>query len=232
MVYRRQGLNETAIDDLLTEKNFDPEQRGGDVLPRALGFELGFRSNVGRHLNIAAAAWSLDLEREYVYVGDGGFTELSGQSSRYGVDFEVRLGITSWLSADADINFARARFVDEPADADAIPLAPRRTSSGGLTILHPGGFEANLRYVHVDSRPANEDGSIMADGFTILSTFAAYRVGPVRVHAAIENLFDIDWNEAQFATTSRLRAEPVPVSELHFTPGSPRRLTMGLAYLF
>jgi hypothetical protein len=29
------------------------------------------------------------------------------------------------------------------------------------------------------------------------------------------------WNEAQFATESRLRNEAMPVNELHFTPGNP-----------
>ena len=35
----------------------------------------------------------MDLDREFVYVGDGGFTELSGRSRRYGLDLEGRLGI-------------------------------------------------------------------------------------------------------------------------------------------
>ncbi len=37
----------------------------------------------------------------------------------------------------------------------------------------------------------------------------------------VENLFDIEWNETQFATESRLFDEPQPVEEIHFTPGTP-----------
>ena len=37
---------------------------------------------------------------------------------------------------------------------------------------------------------------------------------------------------AQFATTSRLRGEPAAVTELNFTPGTPRALQIGLDYRF
>ncbi len=231
-VYRREGRSDEEINDLLAARHLDAAQMGVESLPRAVGFELGARSHVSRRLTVAAALWRLDLEREYVYVGDGGYTELSGQSRRHGVDIEARLGVTSWLSADVDLNLAKPTLVDEPDGANAIPLAPRRTSSGGLTILHPSGLEGSVRYVHVGSRPAIEDGSIMAEGFTMINLFGAYRIGPVRVDVAVENLLDIVWNEAQFATTSRLRTESLPVSELHFTPGNPRNVRLGLAYLF
>ena len=48
----------------------------------------------------------------------------------------------------------------------------------------------------------------------------------------IENLFDVEWNEAQFDAESRLRDEVEPVSELHFTPGNPRNVRVGMAFLF
>ena len=49
------------------------------------------------------------------------------------------------------------------------------------------------------------------------------RPGQVRLDIGlrIENLFDVAWNETQFATESRLRGEAVPVEEIHFTPGTP-----------
>jgi hypothetical protein len=54
----------------------------------------------------------------------------------------------------------------------------------------------------------------------------------VKVHLVAENLFDVAWNEAQFDTESRLPGEAAPVSELHFTPGNPRNVRVGVAYLF
>jgi len=40
------------------------------------------------------------------------------------------------------------------------------------------------------------------------------------------------WNEAQFATTSRLRNERIPLTDLNFTPGTPRTIQVGLDYRF
>ena len=47
-----------------------------------------------------------------------------------------------------------------------------------------------------------------------------------------ENIFNADWNEAQFATESRLFDEPEAVEELHFTPGTPFFLKGKIAYNF
>jgi hypothetical protein len=49
---------------------------------------------------------------------------------------------------------------------------------------------------------------------------------------AIENAFNTKWNEAQFATTSRLRNETSPVTELNFTPGTPFFIQAKLAVFF
>ena len=48
----------------------------------------------------------------------------------------------------------------------------------------------------------------------------------------IENVFDVAWNETQFATESRLMNEPESVEEIHFTPGTPFFLKGSLAYRF
>lgn len=230
--YRQDGLTEAEIDARLAAQNFDPGQRNVGTLPMAIGTELGLRTDLTKYLHVVAAAWLLDLDREYVYVGDGGFTELSGRTRRYGLDVETRATLTPWLSADADLNLSRGFFRDEPDEADSIPLAPRLTSTGGITVLHPKGYEGSLRYVHVGDRPANEAGTVTAEGFTLFNLLAAYRFGSVKVNAVLENIFDVDWNEAQFDTESRLRGEVAPVSELHFTPGNPRNVRLGVSYLF
>lgn len=66
----------------------------------------------------------------------------------------------------------------------------------------------------------------------MLNLLGSRRMGPIRVQLAIENLLNAEWNEAQFDTESRLRGEPSAVSELHFTPGSPRTLRVGVGILF
>ena len=49
--------------------------------------------------------------------------------------------------------------------------------------------------------------------------FGTWSFSRLDLVVAVDNLFNVPWNEAQFATTSRLRDEPAEVTELHFTPG-------------
>jgi outer membrane receptor protein involved in Fe transport len=229
---RRNGLSEQQIADSLTALNFDPAQRQTKTLPRAVGGELGFRTRLGERLNFGAAAWLLNLERELVYIGDEGSTELSGRTKRYGLDFEGRLKILSWLYGDGDVTVSTGKLRDEPKAANEIPLAPRVVAAGGLTVRHPSGLDGAIRLRHIGDRPANEDNSVVALGYTVLDLSASYRLGNYQFNVIMENLTDTDWNEAQFDTESRLRNEPASVSELHFTPGNPRNVRVGLSYSF
>lgn len=227
-----EGRSGAEVNAALEAANYDPGQRDAQTLPRATGGEVGARARVWERLNLGAAAWLLDLEREYVYVGDGGTTELSGRTRRVGLDLEGRLQLRSWLWADADANLSKGEARDEPADADQIPLAPTLTSTGGLTARHPSGYEGSLRYRHIGERPGNEDNSVRALGYTVVDLAAGYRLGAYRLDLHVENLLDTEWNEAQFATESRLRSETEPVEELHFTPGNPRTLRLELSRFF
>ena len=230
--FGRQGLSDAQINERLSQLNFDREQSGIRTLPRAIGAEIGTRHRLWDRLNIGIAAWWLELDEELVYVGDAGETEISGRSRRIGIDIEGRAQILSWLWIDTDVNFSRGEYVDEPVDANDIPLAPRVTSTGGLTANHPSGFGTSLRYRYIGDRPANEDGSVTAEGHTLLNLGLSYAFGPFKYFATVENLFDVAWNEAQFDTESRLVNETESVSEIHFTPGNPRNIQAGISYQF
>ncbi|MGH7527366.1 MAG: TonB-dependent receptor [Gemmatimonadales bacterium] len=201
------------------------------VLPRAIGAELG-----GRYVwsggSFAASLWGLDLQSELVYVGDEGTTEASGRTRRIGVDLEGRVRLTRWLWADADVNLSRGRLRDELEGADRIPLAPSFTLAGGLTARDLGPVEGGFRVRHIGDRSAVEDNSVVARGYTVSEVFARWRVAGLELLAAVDNLFNVEWNEAQFATTSRLQDEPAEVTELHFTPGAERSLQVGVEYEF
>jgi hypothetical protein len=85
---------------------------------------------------------------------------------------------------------------------------------------------------HIGARAADETNTVRARGYTLAEAFATWVVGRVALTTAVDNLFDATWNEAQFATTSRLRGEAAPVTELHFTPGAPRSVQIGAEYRF
>ena len=186
---------------------------------------------VSEKLFVNTALWILDLQNEFVYVGDAGIVEPSGKSRRTGVDFSGRYQITDFLYADCDLTFANPRLISEPEGAQNVPLAPRFTSIGGLSF-RKNGFSASLRYRYMANRPANEDNSIVAHGYTIADAVINYQTGNYTFSASGENLFNVQWKEAQFATESRLKNETQSVEEIHYTPGTPLFVKAGVTYSF
>lgn len=195
-------------------------QSGEEILPAAYGVDLGTVWKPFPRLWFNTALWYLYLQQEFVYVGDAGIVEPSGKTRRTGVDFGLRYQISDNFFFDSDINYTLARAIDEPEGADYIPLAPDLTAVGGI-VYQSEGFSGGLRYRYIKDRPANEDGSITALGYFLTDLNANYTFGNTTFSLIIDNLFDVEWNEAQFATESRLRGEPAPVEELHYTPGTP-----------
>lgn len=195
-------------------------RRSATTLPRAVGAEIGTRYSSAR-LTATLALWGLDLEHELVYVGDEGTTEESGATRRIGIDASARFQLLDWLWGDLDLALSRGRYKDLPTGQDYVPLAPTLASTGGLSAKLPSGLEANLRYRYLSDRPANEDNSVRARGYTVFDAGMSYTLGAYKLSLIAENLFNVDWNEAQFDTESQLRGESQPVSELHFTPGTP-----------
>ncbi len=202
------------------------------TLPRAWGAEIGVKLRAFDNWTLSVAGWRLDLQNELVYVGDEGTTELSGPTRRVGIDLEVRAQLLEWLYADADVTLSRGRFRDLPEGKNFIPLAPTFTSSAGLNVRHSSGIESSFRLRQVSSRPANETNSVRALGYAVFDAVLAYSFQNYRVQLGLENLFNTKWNETQFDTESRLRNEAAPVSELHFTPGTPFNARMKVEYSF
>lgn len=204
----------------------------GNSLPRAIGYEVGTTLLLSESTLINVAFWGLDLESELVYVGDEGIVEISGATRRLGVDFSIRNQINAWLFIDFDINYNHGRYVDLPIGRNFIPLAPTLTSTGGISCINKKGFTASLRYRSIDSRPANEDNSVQAQGYFLLDAVASYTWKKFRIGISAENLLNAEWNEAQFDTLSKLNTETTPVSELHYTPGTPFFIKTGFTASF
>ena len=202
------------------------------ILPRVFGTDLGAILKPNRSLIIKAALWHLLSEQEFVYVGDAGIIEPSGTSRRMGIDVSARYQFNKWLFGDIDMNLTKARAVGEQKGEDFIPLAPSFTSIGGLTVKGKNGFSGSIRYRFIDSRPANETNTVRAEGYMLTDVILSYRVKQFELTLSAENLLNSDWREAQFDTESRLKNEINSVSEIHFTPGSPRNIKAGLTFHF
>jgi hypothetical protein len=203
-----------------------------NALPRAVGAEVGSTFKPVPSLVVNAALWTLHLQDELVYSGDEGTTESAGPTRRYGVDVSARYQLTGRLFLDADVNYSHGRIVNAPEGENRIPLAPSFTSIGGLTLKNPNGLSASLRYRHIDSRPAQEDNAIRARGYFLLDAVANYTRPRFQLGASAENLLNVAWNEAQFATDSQLRGEATSVNELNFTPGTPFFVKLNASLFF
>ncbi|MBI3770480.1 MAG: TonB-dependent receptor [Deltaproteobacteria bacterium] len=223
-------------------------------LARSIGYEIGARTHQFDRLDAAVALWKLDLDSELVFSGDagnqetgaGGTFEPAGKTRRYGVDLEARYRLTDWLFADYDLSWAHAVFTN----GDAIPLAPTLLMNGGLTTEFSNGFSAALRIRYLDDRPAIEDRSLTARGYTLLDLIGKYRWRNVELSLAILNLTNTDWREAQFADTTCVASEvgvvpgcaakpgkqsshaQGPPNDIHFTPGNPIGVRGGVTLFF
>jgi len=189
------------------------------------------------NLNLSTALWWIDVDEEFIYAAETGVAEERGRTRRWGVDTEIRLQLLSWLWADADLNWAHGRLRD--ADEDAIPLAPRFTAAGGLIARSGSRWEGSLRYRRIDDRPATADRKLTAEGYTLFDLSCAHHAGDFRIDLAVENVLDTEWREAQFAIQSLLPDEgelalrgPGPPPEVHFAPGNPRNLRIGVSYFY
>ncbi len=202
------------------------------ILPGAYGLDLGGIFKPHRSLIINAAVWFLHLNQEFVYVGDAGIVEPSGRSRRQGIDLGMRYQPTQWLFIYSDLNLANPRSIDDAEGANYIPLAPTFTNTGGFSFHPIKSITGGLRYRHLGDRAANEDNSIVANGYTVIDFNVNYTFRKIMLGLEINNLLNTKWNETQFATESKLKNEIAPVEEIHFTPGAPFFVKGKVTYLF
>ncbi len=207
-------------------------QNGEQILPRAYGADVGAVFKPFPRLLLTTSLWRLDLDQEFVYVGDEGIVEPGGKTRRYGADLSVRYQLLNWLYADVDLNYTRPRALGEEKGSDYIPLAPSFTSIGGLSYRLKSGLNGSLRYRYLSDRPANEDNSVVAEGYFLADAVVNYTRPRYELGISVENLTNASWREAQFDTGSRLQHEASPVSEIHFTPGTPFFARASLSYFF
>ncbi|CAM4363684.1 TonB-dependent receptor [Flavobacterium terrigena] len=202
------------------------------TLPTSAGADLGTIFKPMNNLIINSALWFLQLEQEFVYVGDAGIVEPSGKTKRMGIDFGFRYQLSKFVNLNSDINYTYARSTEEPEGQNYIPLAPDLTSTGGISITNYKGFSSSLNYRYLKSRPANEDNSIVAKGYCVSDFNMNYQYKKINYGIVVENLFNTKWNETQFATESRLQNESQSVEEIHFTPGTPFFIKGKITYTF
>jgi outer membrane receptor for Fe3+-dicitrate len=226
-LYLKSGLGFHSNDARVVVAN-----AGKQILPTAIGTDLGTIFKPFPRLMVNVALWYLKLEEELVYVGDAATVEISGRTQRTGLDFGLRYQLTNYVFLDTDLNYTHARSIDAPQEENYIPLAPDFTATAGLNTAKYKGFSGGFHYRYLKSRPANEDNSIVAQGYMVSDINLNYEYKSVTFGISAENIFNTQWNETQFATESRLQNEPQSTEEIHFTPGIPFFIKGKISYIF
>jgi outer membrane receptor protein involved in Fe transport len=200
------------------------------TLPTANGWEVGARTRLFDRLDVAAAYWWLNLQREFVFVGDAGTTELRPRSRRQGVEVAAELEILDWLFWEGSLGYSSGEFTS----GEKIPQAVRFIADTGLVARHPSGLSAELSYHTLGERYGAENRSgKRLRSWGVWNAVLRYRRGPVEVGLILENLGDTHWESAEYLFTSRLPGEPAAgFDDLHFVPGNPRNARVVLAYHF
>jgi TonB-dependent Receptor Plug Domain/CarboxypepD_reg-like domain len=197
--------------------------QGYQILPAAYGADLGMNWKPAPRVYINVALWYLYLQQEFTYGSDFGdeSVEPGGRTVRKGIDFSARYQITKWLFGNLNLDLARPRNLDASKGENYLPLAPTFTSTAGLYYRFKNGLNGGISYRYLHNRAANEDYTLTAYGYFITDLTANYTRKKFEIGLSIENLFNQNWNEAQFEYVSRLKYEKFPVDEVSYTPGVP-----------
>ena len=221
-----------------TTIKFDPKT--GDAvdrvtpLVRSKGAELGMRSNWLPGLQTSISVYHLDLGSELLFVGDAGTTEASRPSRRLGFELANYYKLSNWLTVDADVAFARARFRDADVVGNRIPGAVEGVASFALAVdnLGPWFGAAQLRYF--GPRPLIENNSVRSNSTTALNARVGYRFTPkARIELEGFNLTNRKASAIDYYYASRLPGEAASgVDAIHFHPIESRSFRLSYVMNF
>jgi len=194
-------------------------------LVAADGAEIGVRSAAWPGLQVYGALWGLDIDSELLFVGDGGITEPSRESRRWGVELGAFWTPLDWLILDLDYAWSHARFRGNDPAGDYIPGAVEDVASLGIAVNRGDGWFGGARVRYLGEAPLIEDDSVRSDPTLLVNVEAGYRFNRHwSAFLAVFNLFDAEDNDITYFYESRLPGEAAPVEDIHFHPVEPRTL--------
>ena len=199
-------------------------------LVRSRGYELGVRTVPLKGLQTALSLYQLDFDSELVFVGDAGTTEAGRPSRRIGFELSNYYQASDWLTVDADLAFAEARFRDAAPEGRRIAGAVEGVASVALALDNLGPWFGALQYRYFGPRPLIEDNSVRSGSTATVNGRIGYKINP-RIKIELEgfNLLDRKASAIDYDYASRLQREPAEgIDDIHFHPIESRsfRLTL------
>ncbi|NHZ44475.1 TonB-dependent receptor [Massilia aquatica] len=202
-------------------------------LVKAKGVEVGVRTEALAGLQSSLSVYQLDVDSELVFVGDAGTTEAGRPSRRSGFEFSNYYKPNAYMSVDADVAFARARFRNADAAGRRIPGAVEGVASLALALDNLGPWFGALQLRYFGPRPLIEDNGVRSRSTTTLNGRIGYKLGK-RLKLELEgfNLANRRSSAIDYFYESRLQGEDEAVEDIHFHPTESRsfRLTLSSAF--
>ena len=202
-------------------------------LVRSKGAEVGVRTEIVKGLQSALSVYRLDFDSELVFAGDAGTTFAGRPSRRIGFEFSNYYKPFNWLTVDADISFARARFRNSDPVGDRIPGAVEGVASVALAVDNVGPWFGGLQLRYFGPRPLIEDNSVRSKSTATLNGRVGYKINrSTKIELEAFNLTNRKASAIDYYYESRLRNEASSANDIHFHPIEPRSVRVNVRMNF
>ena len=204
-------------------------------LVRSKGIELGVRTSLLPGLQTAFSVYRLDIGSELTFAGDAGTTEAGRPSRRTGFELANYYKLSDWLTVDADVAFARARFRDNDPDGVGvrIPGSVEGVASIALAMDNLGPWFGAVQYRYFGPRPLIEDNSVRSNSTATLNGRIGYKIN-ARMKVELEgfNLTNSQASAIDYFYQSRRQPGGLAEDGIHFHPIESRSFRVSLATTF
>ena len=214
-------------------KSGDPADRVPGLV-RAKGAEAGIRTEIIPRLQSTLSVYGLDFASELIFQGDAGTTSAGRPSRRVGIEFSNYYKPTDWLTIDADLAYAKARFRDVDPVGRRIPGAVEGVASLAAAVDNLGPYFGALQFRYFGPRPLIEDNSVRSKSTTTLNGRVGYKIRPdISVELEAFNLLNSRSSAIDYYYQSRLPNEGLDgQNDIHFHPIESRsaRVTLNARF--
>ena len=231
--YASNGVGFHSNDARGTTLKQDPKTGNpADKVPplvRSKGLELGVRSEFITGLQSALSVYQLDFDSELTFQGDAGTTRAGRASRRTGFEFSNYYKPYRWLTIDADIAFAKARFRNDDPIGNRIPGAVEGVASLALSVDGLGPYFGALQMRYFGPRPLLENNSVRSKSTATLNGRIGYKFNSkLKLELEGFNLTNRRDSAIDYYYASQLKGEAAAVNDIHFHPIETRsfRLTL------
>ena len=210
-------------------KSGDPADKVPPLV-RSKGYEVGVRTSLVSGLQSSLSIYRLDFASELLFAGDAGTTQAGRPSRRTGFEFANYYKLQDWLTIDADLAFAKARFKDADVVGQRIPGAVEGVASVALAVDNLGPYFGSLQLRYFGPRPLIEDNSVRSKSTTTLNGRIGYKINKTaRIELEGFNLTNRKDSAIDYFYTSRLPGEAAAgVDDVHFHPIESRSFRVSL----